>query len=145
MLLYVAALSPSFAKALAVGLVSIVFYGCGSSEAITRPKVEFTEIPPAGPGGAARTEPIAGRVIGAKPGQRIVVFAKSGDWWPQPTLNNPFTPIRPDGTWSTSTHLGLEYAAMLVRSGVQEPQDDRSPARHRGNRNYGGYGAGQEL
>lgn len=61
-------------------------------------------------------EMIAGRALGVKPGQRIVLYAKSGIWWVQPLFNKPFTAIRQDSTWSSATHIGTEYAALLVDS-----------------------------
>ncbi len=57
---------------------------------------------------------IEGHVIGAQPGQRIVLFARSGDWYVQPFVDRQFTTIQPDSTWRNSTHLGTEYAALLV-------------------------------
>ena len=61
----------------------------------------------------------ASRVLA--PGQRIVVYAKSGPWWVQPWPDKPFLPIQPDHTWSTPTHLGFEYAALLVDPGYDPP------------------------
>lgn len=57
---------------------------------------------------------IEGRVTGARPGQRIVLFARSGFWWVQPLADQPFTAIQPDSTWKGSTHPGSAYAALLV-------------------------------
>ena len=57
---------------------------------------------------------IAGRVTGAAPGQRIVLYARTEGWWVQPTASDPYTAIAPDGTWKSSTHLGAEYPALLV-------------------------------
>ena len=51
---------------------------------------------------------------GAHPEQQIVLSARSGTWYVQPYADQPFTRIRPDGTWSNSTHLGTEYAALLA-------------------------------
>ena len=62
---------------------------------------------------------IEGRVIGAKPGQQIVVFARSEVWWAEPRLGRLFTEIQKDSTWETPTHLGTEYAAALVDPGFQ--------------------------
>jgi len=94
------------------------------------PSIEFTEIPAAGPGGAARTESIAGRVAGAKAGQRVVLFARSGTWWVQPFSSKPFTQIQQDFTWKTKTHIGTEYAALLVEPGYTPPTvADVLPAR----------------
>lgn len=70
--------------------------------------------PAAATGGPDTMQPISGRVAGAKSDQQVVLYAHSGVWWIQPFANQPFTRIRSDGTWSTTTHLGTEYAAFLV-------------------------------
>jgi signal transduction histidine kinase len=57
---------------------------------------------------------VEGRVIGARPGQRLVLYARSGAWYVQPYVEQPYTEIQPDSTWRNSTHLGTEYAALLV-------------------------------
>lgn len=91
-----------------------LFGGCSSWQGGGGPSVEFTEIPPAHEGGPTRLEPVAGRVSGARPGQRIVLYARSGAWYVQPFVEEPYTAIRPDSTWGNTTHLGTEYAALLV-------------------------------
>ena len=95
--------------------------GCHSRQASSGPNIEFTKIPPAAQGGRERVDVISGRVTGARPGQQIVVFARSGTWWVQPWPDNPFIPIRADSTWTTPTHLGYEYAALLVNPGYSPP------------------------
>ena len=35
--------------------------------------------------------------------------------------NEPFTAIQPDRTWRNSTHLGTEYAALLVGRTIEPP------------------------
>lgn len=70
-------------------------------------------------GGPDKLDIIEGRVIGAHPGQEIVLYAKSGTWWLQPTVGEPFTEIRSDATWTNSTHLGTQYAALLVEPGFR--------------------------
>ena len=85
------------------------------------PSIRFTRIPPADKGGPDTLDVIEGRVAGAQRGQRIVVFAKSGVWWVQPEARQPFTEIRADSTWRSSTHLGTEYAALLVDAGYRPP------------------------
>jgi hypothetical protein len=79
-------------------------------------------VPIAAKGGAKRMERIAGRVSGARSGQRIVLFAKSGPWWVQPLANEPFTSIERDSSWRNSTHMGSEYAALLVDSEYRPPK-----------------------
>lgn len=67
-------------------------------------------------------ERIGGNAKGAGKGRRIVLFAKSGTWWVQPFSNKPYTTIRPDSTWESQTHMGTEYAALLVESGYSPPK-----------------------
>jgi PAS domain S-box-containing protein len=64
---------------------------------------------------------IAGRVTGARPGDRIVLFAHWGPWYVQPLVDRPFTPILPDARWRSSTHLGTQYAALLVDETYHPP------------------------
>jgi hypothetical protein len=103
--------------------------GCRSQNSSHAPAIEFTRIPPAAQGGRERTDVISGRVAGEHPGQRIVVYARSGPWWVQPWPERPFISIQPDHTWSTPTHLGFEYAALLVDPGYEPPPTlDVAPA-----------------
>ena len=95
--------------------------GCSTRQAASTPTIEFSVIPPAAEGGPDKRAPVAGRVVGAGPGQRIVLFAKAGIWWVQPTRDEPFTTIQPDSTWTSSIHLGTEYAALLVEPGYRPP------------------------
>jgi hypothetical protein len=103
--------------------------GCHTQKAATNPTIEFTKIPPAAQGGRERVDTISGRVTGAKPGQSIVIYAHSGPWWVQPWPDHPLIPIQADSTWSTETHLGFDYAAMLVDAGYHPPSTmDVAPA-----------------
>src|ERR1700743_1530857 len=97
------------------------FSGCRTPIAQPAPVVEFTPIPPAAQGGRERVDTISGRVSGARPGQQIVVYARSGPWWVQPWPDKAFIPIKANSTWSTDTHLGFEYAALLVEPGYHPP------------------------
>jgi hypothetical protein len=84
--------------------------------------ITFTTVPPSDPGGTELVDQIAGRVTGAAAGQRVVLFARSADrWWVQPGPNEPYTAIAGDGTFSQSTHLGTEYAALLVDAAYRPP------------------------
>lgn len=101
----------------------IFFYGCQSIDTNPVPSIEFSRIPRADEGGPDKMDSIEGRVINAQPGQQIVLFAKSGAlWWVQPLVDQPFTNIQPDSTWKSSTHLGTEYAALLVNPGYSPPR-----------------------
>lgn len=95
--------------------------GCQNRSEMRAPTIEFTTTPEAREGGPDPMTKIAGRVEGALPDDRIVLFAKSGQWWVQPQTDHPFTPIESDSTWHNSTHFGFEYAALLVRPGYRPP------------------------
>jgi hypothetical protein len=111
-----------FSRAIQLALSLCIFFaGCHSQTAPAGPTIQFTKIPPAAQGGRERVDTISGRVSGARPGQQIVIYARSGPWWVQPWPDKPFIPIQTDSTWGTSTHLGFEYAAMLVEPGYHPP------------------------
>ncbi len=59
--------------------------------------------------------------MGARPGQQIVLYARSGTWWVQPLIEQPFTKIQENSKWTNATHLGTEYAALLVEPGYRPP------------------------
>jgi hypothetical protein len=103
------------------GLVLAVFLfdGCGSPR---RPTIEFTQVPEAALGGATKTVKIAGRATGNKAGQKVVLFARDGTWWIQPFASKPFTEIQPDHSWTNITHIGMEYAALLVERDYAPPR-----------------------
>ncbi len=89
---------------------------CHSQLSVPEPSIEFTRIPPASESGADKLDVIEGRVIGGNPKLKLVLYAKNGKWWVQPIRNEPYTSIRPDATWTNFTHVGTEYAAVLVKS-----------------------------
>src|SRR6266853_4665381 len=70
--------------------------GCHSQKSTDSPSLELTKIPPAAQGGRERIDTIAGRVRNARPKQRIVIYAHSGQWWVQPWPDHPFIPIKAD-------------------------------------------------
>jgi hypothetical protein len=102
-----------------VGMLGVT--SCHRQSSSSPPALAFTTIPPAAQGGRERVENISGTVSGAQPGQQIVVYARSGPWWVQPWPDKPFIPIQQDAHWSTPTHLGFEYAALLVEPGFHPP------------------------
>lgn len=99
----------------------VFFAGCGARRASDTPWIEFTKVPLVGEGGPDKLDKIEGRVLGARPGQRIVLFARWGPWWVQPLADQPFTIIRSDSKWTSTTHFGTEYAALLVEPGYRPP------------------------
>jgi hypothetical protein len=111
-----------------------LFGGCRESRTdvhVAGPAIKFTGVPAASrsdaAGDAAKLSTIKGRVIGARPGQQIVVYARAINdygqwtWFVQPFVRGPWTKIESDSSWRTSTHPGAEYAALLVEPGFQPP------------------------
>lgn len=94
---------------------------CRSYQAGVAPSIEFTRIPPAGDGSPQLFETIEGRVRGARPGERIVLYALSGEWWVQPVTEQPFTAIEKGSNWRNRTHPGVRYAALLVDGQYRPP------------------------
>jgi len=92
-------------------MICLCLVGC---RAAAVPSISFTKVPPASEGGSRVFETITGRVRGSLPNEKIVIFAKSNFWWIQPDRLKPYTDIQTDGSWSSSIHLGTEYAALLV-------------------------------
>src|SRR3954468_23535355 len=82
---------------MAVAIVVAFTSACTKATTGGQPSITLTEVPQAGAGSSERLAPIAGWVSGARPGRRVVLFAKSGMWWVQPLVAKPFTDIAPDG------------------------------------------------
>lgn len=111
-----------FRKRIRLLLVCCLLLGCCRPKSdVVRPSIEFTRIPPAETNRADKLDIIQGRVTGARQGQQLVLYAKTGAWWIQPMANAPLTRIQPDSSWINSTHLGAEYAALLVGPDYRPP------------------------
>ena len=96
--------------------------GCRSQPANLAPSIEFSKVPVADIGGPDKLGIIEGRAIGARPGQHIALYALSeGIWWVQPEEGHPLTTIEANSRWKNSTHLGTQYAALLVDTGYKPP------------------------
>jgi hypothetical protein len=102
-------------------IVSVLLGGCNSRSVLSKPTIQITQVPVANPGGPVELDFIEGRASGVKPGQQIVLYARSDIWWIQPFANQPFTKVQPDSTWRNSTHLGTDYAAILVEPSFHPP------------------------
>jgi signal transduction histidine kinase len=105
--------------------ICMVLSGCQapqSANGSAGPTIEFTSVPTAGAGNPEKLSTIKGRVIGAHRDQQIVLYARGETaWWVQPFANQPFTKIQPNTKWSSYTHPGTEYAALLVGADFQPP------------------------
>ena len=85
------------------------------SPAITNAEIKFDQIPSRG-GGAESRGTISGRIVEVENPNiyKMVIYAQTDHWYVQPLGDAPFTEIKRDGTWSNWTHLGDNYAAILV-------------------------------
>ena len=115
------------AARVAVWLLLLVL--CGCARISNQPAIEITSMPPSESGGVSKLDQISGRVYGARSDQQVVLYARSGAWYVQPYADQPFTRIGADSTWVNATHLGTEYAALLVEPGyVPQPLTIDLPA-----------------
>ena len=112
-----------------LGIVPAALYqACRREDSSNAPSIEFTRIPQADPAGSASNDIIEGTVTGGSPGQKIVLYAKTGKWWVQPLVDQPMTDVRPNFKWTNATHLGTHYAALLVKDGYRpQPVLDSLP------------------
>lgn len=81
--------------------------------------IEITKVPRYDPTGGPNTnDQIEGVVRGVSNSDafRVVLYAKTDIWYVQPLLGSTIE-INSDGTWSSWTHTGSEYAALLVPEG----------------------------
>lgn len=102
--------------------MAVALAGCSDlQQSSAEPAIEFTKVPDAGLGRPGHTSEIEGRAIGARQGQRIVLFAKTNVWYVQPLSTSPFTSVDSDSRWKSKTHFGTEYAALLVNAGFSPP------------------------
>src|ERR1700737_1638246 len=121
---------------LSVLLMSLVLSGCHSSTKDSAPTVAFSKVAAAYQESPYKTDIserdyktdiIDGRVTGARPGQRIVLYAKTdGRWGVCRQSGQPFTNIEVDGRWEASVYLGTEYAALLVDPTYNPPEQTES-------------------
>lgn len=96
-------------------LVATSLIACRTPAIHHTTSIEFDHVPPPDPGGTGTMEAISGTVRNAPTGARVVVYVLSrGSWFVQPLAVRPFTTVGADGRWRTLTHLGTQYAAVLV-------------------------------
>jgi hypothetical protein len=122
--------------AFSVLLVYFVLTGCHSSPKNSASTVVFSKVPAAQEShyqidiiedGDYKKDIIEGRAAEARPGQRIVMYAKTdGRWQVCRQSGQPFTNIEADGRWKASVHLGIQYAALLVDPTYNPPEQTES-------------------
>jgi hypothetical protein len=92
-----------------------------TEDQIPEAKIQITNVPTYEPKGGPDTRAdIAGMASGKlAPGYSVVLYARASDmWYIQPTAYAAHA-IRPDNTWTSWTHTGSSYAALLVRPGFE--------------------------
>jgi hypothetical protein len=117
-------------------LASFVLTGCHSSSKTSAPTLAFGKVPTADQEGPYetgitehdyKTDIIDGRVMGARPGQRIALYAKTDGRWGLCRQSGQWsTNIGTDGRWKASVHLGIQYAALLVDPTYNPPEQTES-------------------
>jgi hypothetical protein len=105
-----------------LGALLLSLLGCHARKRDLKPTIEITRMPAASVGGPKVMDYMEGRVSGARAGDRVVLYAYSEVWWIQPFKNAGLTNIQPDSSWRNSTHLGTDYAALLVEPGYRPPR-----------------------
>lgn len=117
-------------------LMYCVLTGCHSSSTNPAPTISFSKVPVAYLESPFRTDitekaykpgVAEGRVTGARPGQRMVLYANTdGRWGECRQSGQAFTNIENDGRWKASVHLGIQYAALLVDPTYAPPEQAES-------------------
>jgi len=84
-------------------------------------KIEIEQVPPYEPEGGPNTRAdITGKVSGTlEPGYSVVLYARASEiWYVQPNAYASHA-IHHGNTWTSWTHTGSSYAALLVRPGFE--------------------------
>jgi hypothetical protein len=132
-------LVPVFLRRSLLVLVLLVYFvltGCHSSSKQSAPTVAFSNVPAAQESryqidiiedGDYKRDIIEGRATAARPGQRIVLYARTdGRWAVCRQSGQLFTNVEADGRWKASVHLGIQYAALLVDPTYNPPEQTES-------------------
>jgi hypothetical protein len=116
--------------------VHFVLTGCHSSPKNSASTLAFSKVPAAQEShynidiiedGDYKRDIVEGRATDARPGQRIVMYARTdGRWQVCRQSGQPFTNIEADGRWKASVHLGIQYAALLVDPTYNPPEQTES-------------------
>jgi hypothetical protein len=84
-------------------------------------RIEITTVLPYEPKGGPDTHSNIAGTVGGKlsPGYSVVLYARASDVSYIQPMAYASRPIRPDNTWTSWTHTGSSYAALLVRPGFE--------------------------
>ncbi len=88
------------------------------------PQIKITALPPFDPDGSLPRYLLVGKVSGTlEPNLQVVVYERRALnlWYVQPNIYTKH-PLHPDGRWSSWTHTGTSYAALLVKPYYEPPQ-----------------------
>src|SRR6266481_9722230 len=117
-------------------VVYFVMTGCHSSSKISAPTLAFSKVTAAEQESPYKTDIfernyktdiLEGRATGARPGQRIVLYAKTdARWGVCRQSGQPFTNIETDGRWKALVHLEIQSAPLLVDPTYNAPEQTES-------------------
>jgi hypothetical protein len=113
---------------IALAISAIFLAACGTCpQAPAGASISILAPARAAAGGTTETDEISGAVKGVTPASaQVVIYAHAGDrWWIQPFEDAPFTAITPKLEWTSRTHFGFEYAALLVSRSYSPPKQPR--------------------
>jgi len=114
----------SVAVSLILFLISVYTF---AARVTAEPAIRIT----APPGSDPELRNIAGIVggVGNVERYKVVVYAKTDRWYVQPFASQPMTDINSNGAWFGKTHIGSDYAALVVTSDYKpEPIVDALPS-----------------
>jgi hypothetical protein len=109
-----------FLAAFAFMLVPAIAQQTPTAQKASKPVIALSTVPQRDVGGPDKMAVIAGTVQGAPKDSRIVIFAHGDIWYVQPYAASPFTRIT-DGRFQADTHLGTQYAVLVVRPSYRPP------------------------
>ena len=89
--------------------------------AATTPSVTIDAVPNDPPGEQLARLPVRGRVRGAPKGARLWLFALGDVYYRQPWFNSGPVKVQEEGRWSSSTHGGYEFVAVLASPDWKPP------------------------
>ena len=81
---------PANKKLLLLTTCFLWWSACSLIKSHPGPSIVIKKVPPSELGGSGKLAEIGGTVTGNLPGEKIVLYARNGDWWVQPFVKKPF-------------------------------------------------------
>ena len=126
-----------FARVEIVFALCFLLCSCRPRPTTVGPSIEFSKVPPAMQGGREKVDTISGRVTGARRGQQIVVYARSGPWWVQPWPDRTLHSHSIGFKLEHRDPHGLRVCGVISRAGIPAlAHDGCASCEGRTNRRY---------